>query len=409
VHRPSPLSVARSTLAGVVVVGVIYSTSALLAPLPAADPVVLERESVSTPEATVSLPGYGASAIGPRDARGAIYAGNDPDTSRPIASITKVVTALVVLERHPLGVGEAGPVVTLDEAAGALDEQYQAINGSIAPAREGLQLTQRQLIDLTLVWSANNYADTLAIWAFGSVDEYLDAARAWLAEQGLNDITLADATGLLPGSAATPRALLDLARIALANPVIADSVGALSIDVPGVGEFPNRNTALGLDGITGMKTGTTREAGACLLFTATTEVDGQTVDMVGVVLGAGLHAEAASDSRTLVRSAMDDYRTITVAEAGEVVARWHTPWGAETALQVADTTQPLIWGPALSQTFVPLPAIAPGRELPAAPSLIVQLGRDHLTVPLVWSSPLDGPDPLWRLLRPLRDWGIIDD
>jgi serine-type D-Ala-D-Ala carboxypeptidase (penicillin-binding protein 5/6) len=387
----------------------MYSGVALLAPVPAVDAVVLEREIVSTPDATVALPSYGASAVGPLGESGAVYAGVDLDTPRSIASISKVITVLVVLDRHPLGLNDTGPVITLDAAAGALDEQYQAINGTIAPAREGLELTQRQLIDLTLVWSANNYADTLAVWAFGSIDGYLEAARDWLASRGLTDIQVADATGFRPEGAATPRALLDLARIALADPVVAESVSTPSIDVPGVGEFLNRNLALGLDGITGMKTGTTDLAGACLLFTASAVVDGETVDLVGVVMGADLQVTAAGDSRTLVRSVIDDYRRIDLATAGDVVARWSAPWGAQTELRVADTARPLMWGAATSQAFVPAHALTPGRSLPADPRLTVQFGRDTVSVPLTWSGPLEGPDPLWRLLRPLRDWGVIGD
>lgn len=386
----------------------VYATAALLAPLPAIEGQALERLTVATPVETVALPGYGASAVGPLDEPSAIYAGTDLDTVRPIASITKVVTALVVLEQAPLAAGEQGPTITLDAAAGALDEEYRAINGSVAPAEAGLALTQRQLIDLMLVWSANNYADTLATWAFGSVDAYVAAANDWVARQGIEGLQIADATGFSPQSAATPRALLELARLAIANPAVAESVAQQRIDVPGVGAFENRNTALGLDGITGLKTGTTIEAGACLLFSGRAEIGGETVDVVGVVLDAEVHAQAAADARGLLLSVIDDYRSVDLAAPGEVVARWSAPWGEKAELRTAEAAATVVWGDAVSQSFVPTPTLRAGRSAPEAPSMVVQLGDEQVRVPLEWSGAIEGPDLQWRLLRPLREAGILD-
>jgi len=409
VRRRSLVLVAGITAGALATGAGLYSTYALLTPVPAVAGEAIERAGVTTPIETVALPGYGASAVGPLDERGAVYAGTDLDTPRPIASITKLVTALVVLDAKPLAAGEPGPTITLDAAAGGLDEEYIARNGSYAPAREGLQLSQRQLIDLMLVWSANNYADTLAIWAFGSVEAYVDAARAWIDRQGLDGLQIVDATGFSPQSAATPRALLDLARIAVANPVVAESTGLQRIDVPGVGAFENRNTALGLDGVTGLKTGTTEEAGACLLFSGSAEVEGETVDIVGVVLDADVHAQAAADTRTLLTSVIDDYRAVELGTAGEVVARWRAPWGDEAELRIAEDARELVWGDATSQSFVPTPALPPGGGAPADPLMIVQLGDEQLDVPLEWSGRIGGPDVWWRLLRPLREWGILTE
>lgn len=408
--RRRSLVLAAGITAGALATGAgLYSSYALMMPVPAVAGEAIERSSVATPAETVVLPGYGASAVGPLDEPGAVYAGTDLDTPRPIASITKVVTALVVLDAAPLATGESGPSITLDAAAGSLDEEYIARNGSYAPAREGLQLTQRQLIDLMLVWSANNYADTLAIWAFGSVEAYVEAAGAWIERNGLDGLRVVDATGFSPESAASPRALLDLARLAVANPVVAESAGLQRIEVPGVGAFENRNTALGLDGVTGLKTGTTEEAGACLLFSGRAEVDGEIVEVVGVVLDAEVHAQAAADTRTLLTSVIDDYRSVELGTAGEVVARWRAPWGDEAELRIADDARELVWGGATSQLFVPTPALPPGGGVPADPLMIVQLGDEQVDVPLEWSGRIGGPDIWWRLVRPLREWGIVPE
>ena len=126
-----------------------------------------------------------------------------------------------------------------------------------------------------------------------------------------------------------------------------------------------------------------------------------------VVLDAEVHARAAADSRALLSSVVDDYRAVELGAAGEVVARWEAPWGDEAELRIADDARELVWGDATSQSFVPTPALPPGGAAPADPLMIVQLGAEQVDVPLEWSGRISGPDVWWRLLRPLREWGIL--
>lgn len=408
-RRPIAALAAAVSGASIVSAAGLYATLAMLAPVQAVAAQIVPRTEVSTPAESLSLPGYGASAIGPLDEPGKVYGGSELDTPRPIASITKVVTTLVVLDRYPIAAGEQGAAITLTDADAALVDAYLARNGSIAPAPAGLELSQRQIVDLMLVWSANNYAESLATWAFGSEEAYVAEAAAWLDREGIEGVTIADSTGFSPESAATPRALLEIARRAADNPVIAESAAQQRIHVPGVGAFENRNSALGLDGVTGLKTGTTAEAGSCLLFSARTEVEGETVDLVGVVLDAPNHSTVARDVRTLLGSAVDDYRPVVVGSRGEIVARWTAPWGDTAELRVADAVDALVWGDATSQSFVPSPRLWAGRGLPDAATMTVQLGDEQLDVPLEWSGAIESPDLGWRLLQPLREWGILAD
>ena len=86
-----------------------------------------------------------------------------------MASITKIVTALVVLDKHPLAVGEAGPAITMGSADVALRSHYWgAYRAKVFPVWAGLTFTERELLDLALIESAANYAGSLATWAFGS-------------------------------------------------------------------------------------------------------------------------------------------------------------------------------------------------------------------------------------------------
>ncbi|WP_168915809.1 D-alanyl-D-alanine carboxypeptidase family protein [Microcella flavibacter] len=402
----------RAGIAAIVGAGLLasvtgaYTAYALALPLPAIAPEVQPRAAISTPAAEVALPGYGAAAIGEQDAPGTVLAGNDLDSPRSIASITKVVTALVVLDARPIEGDDRGETITLT----AEDEQrvadYRAIVGVVAPAPAGTEITQRSVIELMLVHSANNYADTLAAWAFGSVDAYVEAANAWLAENGLEGITVADATGFATESAGTPRALLDLARLALAHPVTATAAGLPVVEVPGIGRFESRNPVLGQDGITGLKTGTTNAAGSCLLFSADAEEAGETVPLVGVVLGGPTSPIVGGDVRALLASTRDDFRRIDLAADGEVVARYEAPWGGSAELRVAEDSAAVTWGAATSSSLIPAPRLRPG-DPPEPQDMLVQLGDEQLRVGLEWSGSIPAPDLSWRLEQPLRLWGVL--
>ncbi|MBX9718941.1 MAG: serine hydrolase [Microbacteriaceae bacterium] len=381
---------------------IAYLAYALLAPVPAVAASLQPPAGFSTPAAEVALPGYGASAIGSvADER--IFAGSDLDTPRPIASITKVVTALVVLDAHPIAAGQPGATLTLTAADAALRGRYAAIGGTTAPAPPGLAISERQVIELMMVQSANNYAESLAIWAFGSMDAYLAAARAWLDARGLMTIRIADATGFSPSNTASPRALLDLGRLALADPVVSAASALPSVTVPGVGTFENRNLLIGVDGVTGLKTGTLDEAGACLLFTAVYEIEGETVPIVGVVLGGPDHRRLAADVRSLLASVRDDFHAVTIATAGELVALYAAPWGETARVEVTRTVDELVWGAVNSRAAVALPALRPGLESPPLDTLTVRFGGRVVEVDVTLTDPLEGPDLAWRLSRPLVD------
>lgn len=381
---------------------VAYAAFAVLAPLPAVPAITQPLSQFNTSAAVVSLPGYGAVAIGAADGE-QIYAGIDLDTSRPIASITKVVTALVVLDAHPIADGEPGQTLTMTDADSRLPARYAALQGTVAPAPAGSTITQRQVIELMLVHSANNYAETLAVWAFGSVDGYLAAARTWLDQHGLTTISVADTTGFSPLNVATPRALIELARLAHADTVVSEAAALPSVTVPGVGSYLNRNLIVGVDGVTGLKTGTLDEAGACLLFSADHEVDGDTITVVGVVLDGPDHARVAADVRALLASIRDDYHRVTVATAGDVVARYDTPWGESVTLSVAETVDDLVWGSVQSSATVTAPTLQPGLTPPRVPMLSLRYGGVTTRIALEWSSTLRGPDLEWRLIRPLAE------
>ncbi|MER3390187.1 MAG: D-alanyl-D-alanine carboxypeptidase [Microcella sp.] len=401
-HRRTVRVIGAAALLGLGVSTLGYGAYAALAPVPAAQPALQALPALSTPEPEVSIPGYGAAAFGAADGR-QVYASRGLDEVRPIASITKVVTALVVLDARPIEAGTDGATITLTAADTALVDRYRALDGTTAPAPVGTTVSQRDIIELMMVASANNYAETLATWAFGSVAEYLTAARVWLDEHDLASVSVGDSTGFSLLNRASPRALLDLGRLALADPVVSAAAAMPEVTVPGVGSYENRNLIVGVDGVTGLKTGTLIEAGACLLFSAREVIEGREVDVVGVVLGGPDHPTVADDVRALLASARDDFHEITLATTGQLVARYETEWGATASLHVSDTLDDLVWGEVRAIAAVRAPALQPGGPLPDPGSITVRYGDRRVSIPLEWRGALEAPGLAWRLAQPLEE------
>jgi D-alanyl-D-alanine carboxypeptidase (penicillin-binding protein 5/6) len=236
----------------------------------------------------------------------------------PIASITKVITSLVVLDAHPLaGPGDPGPTITLGAADLERTEAIEATGQFVEPMVEGQQVSLHDALAITLLTSANNYAETAAAWAFGSTEAYLEAARAWLAEQGLTGTTLADASGLDPGSASTTTDLLRVGALAHADPALAAIAGLASYDQPDLGTIVNQNVLLGEGGVDGLKTGSTTYAGATLLTSAVVTVGSSPVTLIAVVLGTESIDARFATTRALLASAQAGLREVRLATAGQ--------------------------------------------------------------------------------------------
>jgi len=301
---------------GVLVLAVAYLVAAAVVPFAPARATTTTYAAPTSTLPELRFPRYGATAVQATGFPESLRTSGDTEP-RSIASITKVVTALVVLDEKPLERGAPGPRIRFDARMQALYAEYLAQDGEVAPMPDGLRLSEHQTMQVMLMKSANNYAGALALWAFGSMSAYERAASAWLDEHGLDHTTIHEPTGLDPGNRSTATDLVRLGQLALADPVVAEIVATKRVDVPGVGTIENSNKLLGLDGVEGIKTGTLDEAGACLLFAATYERGGRDVTVVGVVLGGVDHDALDVDVRRLLESVADNFQVVTLTHAGQ--------------------------------------------------------------------------------------------
>lgn len=376
-----------------------YLPMTLLAPLDPATATVATpvEESPEVPE--LDLPRYGAAAVGAVGFPG-VLASSGSTSALPMASITKVVTALVALEAKPLAAGEDGPEIEMTAEDAGYYDRYLAQNGTVSPVRPGLRLTERDLLELTLVKSANNYAATLARWALGSESAYVAAATDWLAAHGLDGIRVTEPTGIDPANVGPADQIVELGRLALENPVVAEIVSLTSADIPELGAIPNTNKLLGRAGVDGIKTGTLDSFGANLLFSSDVAVGESSVTIVGVVLGGPDHDVLDRDILDLLDTVVGNFSEIEVAAAGESFGTYSTAWGSAADAIAGESARLLTWGGAEIVATVRLDDVRTGSAGDAVGIVTFAAGARSVQVPLVLGGDLPDPGPWWRLTHP---------
>lgn len=403
-HR-SPLraGVVVPILSAVGVVGV-YAATTLLWPLWAVAPRI---EAVATADLTgattaVVWPEQGSAAVG--------VAGVDSTPAStgdrlPMASITKLVTALMVLDQMPLAVGESGPSFSFDESDRDTYFAYLAEDESALDVPVDGTLSQFQMMQGMLIGSAGNYTDRLASTIWPSDAVYAAAARAWLDRHGLAGITVVEPTGIDPENSADPASLITLARLALADPVIAEIVRTRVVDLPGAGEVVNTNDLLADPSVVGLKTGSL-ESLYNLLAAKEQVVGDTTVRVYAVALGQGDDEARDAETARLLDAVATEASVPTVLSTGAIVGTVTTAWGASASIVTDSELSLLLWNGASA-------AVTSDLSLGDARSADAEVGTVSTKGPLGSSSSgarltadIPDPDPWWRLTHPLQLFGL---
>jgi D-alanyl-D-alanine carboxypeptidase (penicillin-binding protein 5/6) len=395
------------TAALVAVVGYVgWATTAPLGP-PA---VTSQAPSVpTTGAAAIVLPTEGSSAISISGgdaylgaAASGVWAATGTGEPRPIASITKIVTALVILEAKPLaGPDDPGPQITFDKAAHDLYDEYYVQGVTVAEMPTGSSMSLHDALATMLIPSASNYADAVSTWAFGSQTGFLGAARRWLSAHGLTGTTIVDPTGISFRNTSTPSDLLAIGKLAAANPVVAKIAATPSISLPSIGNRPNTNGLLGTHGITGLKTGNLGEGTYNLLYTASLDVGAaEPLDITGVVLGGFSRDEANGSVIGLLDSIRSGFHHVPLAAAGQQVGSFSTPWGATARMVIDQSASIFTWSdtPITIDMQTTTPAAYQDGEVIG--SITWTAGPHTATADVVIEGTIDPPTEWWRLTHP---------
>ncbi len=254
----------------------------------------------------------------------------------PIASVTKMMTAYLVLKAHPLTGTEQGPSLTFTEKDHLAWMRYAAADDSNVELVKGESLTERQLLEALLIPSADNVADILARWVGGTEPAFVAEMNQAAALLGMDHTHYADASGLDPRSVSTAADQALLATVVMENPVFRSIVAKPDVPFPVMGHVWNYNPAIGVDGIVGVKSGFTPQAGGCLVTAAWRRVGGRHVLVVSAVLGQVLGlGQAAAGDEALLTAATGRLRLLQPYGTSLGAARVAVPWlhaGREAAL-----------------------------------------------------------------------------
>lgn len=376
--------------------GVIFN---YLRPLPRA---VASIASLNNDVQNVQLdwPAQGSAALG---AEGfGVLATHGDQSQRPMASLSKLVTALTILEKYPLVDTEKGPDIPISSRDVDIFNRYYSQGGSYTTVEIGEKITQYQALQAVLLPSSNNMADSLALWAFGSLEEYWSAANAFLQKSGLHETVVSeDASGFASGSKSTPSDLVLLGQLALKNKVINEIIRQPSAVIPVHGVIYSANSRLGVSDIIGIKTGLTDEAGGCYIFASSYQAaPGKQVTIVGAITNQPNLRDAITRSAPLAHSAKKYFSVKTAVKAGDVFASISTPWLSQAEVVAKEDISLVAWN---GSTLVPRVELARiNRSLPAGVQVgtaFVLSGTSKASTPLILQQPIDGPTWKWRLKR----------
>jgi len=263
----------------------------------------------------------------------------------PTASTAKLITSLVVLKARPISPGHTGPIITMTPADVAIYNNYVSKNGSVVPIVAGENLDEYQILQGMLLPSADNLADILATWAYGSLSKYAQVANQFLKANNINNTHVGtDASGYSPTTVSTAKDLVKIGELVMKNPILAQIVNQQqAYDIPVVGTINNLNYLLGADYIVGIKTGSTGQAGGVFVGAAKYPINNKTAPIITAIMGTPDLNDALIDSSLMIQGAEKAFNNQQVLTANQVVANLNLPWGGQAQLLATKNASQTTW------------------------------------------------------------------
>ena len=354
---------------------------------PAATPVALPWPT--TGQAAIAVPAVGIDVT------------SGPEQPVPIASLTKMMTAYLILSDHPLRPGEDGPNITMTQADLDDFETDTVEDQANAQVAVGEVLTEHQLLEGLLVHSANNFADTLARWDAGDIPTFVAKMNTTALALGMHNTHYADPSGFDQGSQSTAGDLLKVASHDMENPAFAAIVKMSSVTLPVAGTISTYTPWLGFQGVIGVKSGFTTAAGGCDVLAVVRRAHGKNVMILAAVTGqTGLNVLDAAGYLALN---LADHVGVSIGSAhlvraGDQVAK--VTAAGHTVVATASSTVTMLSWPGVSAHL----SMVHGRTVRAGAkagtrvgSVVVGLGTQRAVIPVRLKGPLPQRTMLQRL------------
>ncbi len=247
---------------------------------------------------------------------GEMIYGSNENQPAAIASTTKLMTYLLVMEAIDAGKISMDDTVVLSKAV----EIESKSEDGVIPMTEGQQVSLTDLLYGMLLPSSNEAALALAEHVAGSKEAFVELMNAKAAELGMTTAIFYNSHGLpdftqsgITSKRQNKMSAKDLCKMAqyivTKYPQVKDITAQKHVKLETLNfETDNTNTVLyNMEGVIGLKTGSTNRAGSCLICAIPVEVNGEMQTIVSVVLGAENSAERGEKSEILLRYAQQYY------------------------------------------------------------------------------------------------------
>lgn len=410
----SPGRIVGIAVGAIAILGIgVYGPAMLLGPLPAVAVTADQAPVAAPPAAQIPMPAEGASALAVVDDEGAanpIATGGEQGVV-PIGGAAKLVTLLVTLDSLPLAAGSDGPAIPIGPEDYTDYARYQAEGTRVLQVSPGDSWSQRDVLRAVLLASSNNHADTLARWAFGSVDQYVVAANEWLTAAGFPETRVADATGLSGDNVGTAADLAGLAARVLDDPALAALLDGEVSGGVGVRQIPDVVSRLGDQGVRAMARGFTDQAAISFVFTTTTTSSGgsEPIRLVGAMTLMPDYETLDAAVTAAVQAAGQAAVPVDVITAGSAYGSAVSAWGDRADLVASATRTSLGWSAATGDVTVDVDSFTTARAGRDVGRVVVPTPTGELASPLTLSVDIGDPGPIWRLTNPLPILGAYFD
>jgi D-alanyl-D-alanine carboxypeptidase len=329
---------------------IVFVVAQTLRPLPdpglevtAAESFTFDGESPSVPWPETGQAALGVQGIGSFGQSG----GSEPV---PIASVAKVMTAYVLLQELPLEPGEQGPDFEIDQRADEEAGLSESDGESTVEVHADDSISEYEALQAILLASANNVARLVARSVLDSEEAFIEEMNETAEELGMENTTYTDPSGLEADTVSTAADQVLLAEAAMADPVFREIVGVSGYTDSYGTDHGNWNYLVPVDGVVGIKTGTSTAASGCLMFAAEQEVDGERRLILGAVLGQPPHPSdnsiltgALTAGEELMDFAQDALVSERVFQAGDVVGEVDDGLGGTTPVTVTEDVTAVGW------------------------------------------------------------------
>lgn len=254
--------------------------------------------------AAIAIPQLSVAASSPRQPK------------EPIASLTKMMTAWVVLHQFPVTYAQKGPCLTVSAGDVALYNYDIATDQSSVKIVEGMRMCEGVLLRGLFVQSAGDYAQLLVALTGMSPASFVNEMNRDAKALGLTYTHYVDFTGISPYDESTARDQVTLAVDLMTSEPVVDSIAALSsVALPVVGVVGSFTPFIGQDGVIGVKSGFTNPAGGCDVMAMRVFIHQSVITTYAVVLGQhgsdplGMAGQAALNLSHSLRSSISRVTT----------------------------------------------------------------------------------------------------